>query len=140
MIRIIIPLLFIALTVYALVSCVRVESDDDMPAGLPKIAWILIILLLQPVGFLAWFTLQFIKRTDGKRANVKKKDKFVAPDDDEEFLFKLNRDIQLEREGRPRENEHLDTTPKFENKNHSDESLKNDDNKDNEDSSNKEGK
>ncbi|QPK94036.1 PLDc N-terminal domain-containing protein [Actinomyces sp. zg-332] len=99
MLRLIPIVLLLVLTVYALVSCINTSSDEELPGGLPKIVWVVVIILVQPVGAISWLSLRFIKYFETKQNRNSKKDKVVAPDDDEEFLFKLNRDIQLEREG-----------------------------------------
>lgn len=94
------------ITVYALVSCALTPSEE-MPASLPKPIWILIILLFTPLGGIAWLIIRFINRYDGAQVSgfggKKKKEEFVAPDDNEEFLFKLDRDMQLRREGKERD-------------------------------------
>lgn len=53
MIRLLPWLLTIAVTVYAVVDCI--QSDDAQVRGLPKLLWLLLILLFPIVGAIAWF-------------------------------------------------------------------------------------
>lgn len=74
----------LALTVYALVDCVRTEDDDVK--GLPKIVWVLLIVLAAPVAPLAWLVAgreRLPHRSPARRGPV-------APDDDPEFLRSLS--------------------------------------------------
>ena len=53
MIRLLPWLLTIAVTVYAVVDCI--QTDDAQVRGLPKLLWLLLILLFPIVGSIAWF-------------------------------------------------------------------------------------
>lgn len=53
MIRLLPWLLTIAVTVYAVVDCI--QTDDAQVRGLPKVLWLLLILLFPIVGAIAWF-------------------------------------------------------------------------------------
>ena len=53
MIRLLPWLLTIALTVYAVVDCI--QTDDAQVRDLPKLLWLLLILLFPIVGAIAWF-------------------------------------------------------------------------------------
>ncbi len=53
MIRLLPWLLTIAVTVYAVVDCI--QTDDAQVRGLPKLLWLLLILLFPIVGAIAWF-------------------------------------------------------------------------------------
>lgn len=106
MIRLLPIILSIAITVYAVVS-VATNSDEQLPGGLSKGVWIAIVILAAPLGGIAWLTLLFIrKHSDGSSVNFTNpfrkntaKNATKAPDDDDEFLFKLERDLQLKSEG-----------------------------------------
>ena len=52
MLRVLLPIALLAPTVYALVDCI--QTDDEEQQHLPKLLWILIILLFPPVGPIAW--------------------------------------------------------------------------------------
>jgi hypothetical protein len=95
------PLLFlleIALAVAALISCLSVDEGDIR--GLPKIAWVIIILLFPLVGAIAWF-LAGRPVTVAPKPNTwrpgsgfpeAERPRQVAPDDNPEFLNSLRRD------------------------------------------------
>jgi Phospholipase_D-nuclease N-terminal len=93
------PILFLAelaLTVAALISCLSTE-DSDIRA-LPRVAWVLIILLFPPIGPIAWFVAG--KERYSRPRNVwapgrgfpesERPNRRVAPDDDPEFLRRLS--------------------------------------------------
>ena len=93
MIRYLPVLIVLALTVYALVDCVRTE--DDRVRGLPKVIWVLIILLFNLVGSLAWLIAgreRVLPRTRPSAGPI-------APDDDPDFLREIER-RRREQDGR----------------------------------------
>ena len=53
MLRVIVPLALLAFTVYAVVDCI--QTEDDRVRNLPKLAWVVIVLLFTPAGGIAWF-------------------------------------------------------------------------------------
>lgn len=81
--RIIFTLLVIGLTTYAVIDCVRTE--DDRRPGVPTWAWVVMILLLQPlVGSLLWLVLsRFYAAGGGPEQQYRQP---PAPDDDPDFL------------------------------------------------------
>lgn len=81
--RIIFTLLIIGLTTYAVIDCVRTE--DERRPGIPTWAWVVMILLLQPlVGSLLWL---FISRFyAGGQDPQRDFQAPVGPDDDPDFL------------------------------------------------------
>lgn len=90
-------LLFLAqitLAVFALIGCLSAENEDIR--ALPRVAWILIILLFPLVGSIAWFAagrpVQAHSRpgTWQMGGGFPKSQRPVAPDDDPEFLRSLN--------------------------------------------------
>lgn len=93
--RILFTLLVIGLTTYAVIDCVRTE--DERRPGIPTWAWVVMILLLQPlVGSLLWL---FISRfSAGGRGPQREFRSPVAPDDDPDFLRYL-RDRNLRDQG-----------------------------------------
>lgn len=85
--RIILTLLIIGLTTYAVIDCVRTE--DERRPGVPTWAWVVMILLLQPlVGSLLWlFISRFYAGGQGPQREFRQP---VAPDDDPDFLRYLH--------------------------------------------------
>jgi len=83
----------IALAVYALVDLVQTRDEDVQ--GLPKLAWVALIVLIWVVGPIAWLIagkkgrrwLPGMPRPAGPRGGGRP----VAPDDDPDFLRGLGR-------------------------------------------------
>jgi hypothetical protein len=71
-------------TIYALVDCVM--TDRRRVRGIPKALWILVILVVTPIGGILWLTLGK-DRSPGGLASTR-----IAPDDDPAFLKRLGRD------------------------------------------------
>lgn len=100
MARGILAVLSIALTVFALAECV--QTQDDKVRGVPKWAWIVLIVLIPWVGPLTWL---FVgkERSWGRGSSGSpgpRRDGPLAPDEDPEFLRKLDEDIRRERRER----------------------------------------
>ena len=88
-------LLPIALAIFALVDCI--QTDEAHVRGIPKIGWILLIVLIWVVGPIAWL----IAGKDRARAGgasagrsyggrqARPPARPMAPDDDPEFLRQL---------------------------------------------------
>ncbi|MEV0868727.1 PLD nuclease N-terminal domain-containing protein [Brachybacterium paraconglomeratum] len=100
MARGILAVLSIALTVFALADCV--QTQDDKVRGVPKWAWIALIVLIPWVGPLTWL---FVgkERSWGRGSSGSpgpRRDGPLAPDEDPEFLRKLDEDIRRERRER----------------------------------------
>ena len=83
----------LALTLYALIDCVR--TDETLVKGLPKIVWVLLIILIWVIGPLAWIiagrerTWEVPQRPAPPRP--------IAPDDDPDFLRDLDLDVKREK-------------------------------------------
>ncbi|GLI02965.1 PLD nuclease N-terminal domain-containing protein [Phytohabitans aurantiacus] len=77
----------IALAVIALISCLSAEEDEIR--ALPRLVWVLIILFFPLVGSIAWFLAGRPVGTGGVPAAPPRP---TAPDDDPDFLRKLNTD------------------------------------------------
>ncbi|GIH04595.1 hypothetical protein Rhe02_26620 [Rhizocola hellebori] len=86
------------LTAAALISCLSAEDEDIR--GLPRIGWVIVILLFSPVGSIVWF---FVGKTpysvprkqvwrpgSGFPENERPR-RTVAPDDDPDFLKGIER-------------------------------------------------
>ena len=100
MVRILFFVAMIALTIYAAADWHR-TPEDEMPGKLPKAIWLLIILFtatIAAIGPIVWLALRWVSRAEKaqqKQAEAPKRPS--APDDDPEFLFRLERDIQRKR-------------------------------------------
>jgi hypothetical protein len=105
MVRLLPLLLILAFTLYALIDCLA--RDEEEIRTLPKVIWVLIILLFTPLGPLAWFLAGRV-RSSARHASTEEPDDVVggysmgsgssagrngrplAPDDDPEFLRRLD--------------------------------------------------
>jgi len=79
MLRVILILVAVALIVFTAVA--TVQSDSEQTRHLPKVVWLLAIVLLPGLGAIAWWLLG--RPTGQPTAAV------IAPDDDPEFLRRL---------------------------------------------------
>ena len=118
--RLFLMVFVIALALYALIDCVR-TPEEDMPARMPKHLWITLILMLSTImlGPLAWIITSRVsaaeKRGGQLNGGLWSAEKGVdlhlshhasapaAPDDDPEFLRKLDEQVQAEKRRRQRE-------------------------------------
>jgi hypothetical protein len=84
-------LISLALSVYALFSCIQ-TPDEDVP-HLPKLVWIVLIVFVPFVGPIVW--LLMLRTQSGQRDTVVRPPtpsaRPVAPDDDPDFLASLER-------------------------------------------------
>ncbi|TDD18273.1 hypothetical protein E1218_26300 [Kribbella turkmenica] len=91
MVRFLPFLISLALSVYALFSCIQ-TPDEDVP-HLPKLVWILLIVFVPFVGPIVW--LLMLRTQPGRRDRAVRPPKPssppVAPDDDPDFLKSLDR-------------------------------------------------
>jgi hypothetical protein len=94
----VLPILFlvqIALWVAALISCLSTEEGNIR--ALPRIVWVIIILLFPLVGSIAWFVAGRERYSSPKKSwrpgggfpENERPRRTVAPDDDPEFLRRL---------------------------------------------------
>lgn len=97
MLRGLVAVLSIALTVFALADCV--QTEDDKIRGIPKWAWIVLIVLLPWVGPITWLVVGK-DRTGGPAPKRPQRRGPSAPDEDPDFLRKLDEDIRRERRER----------------------------------------
>ncbi|RGC69856.1 hypothetical protein C5N14_05465 [Micromonospora sp. MW-13] len=83
----------IVLAVCALISCL--SAEEGQVRGLPRIAWVLVILIFPLVGSIAWFVAGREPAAGRPRAAgplgrpPAERRRPVAPDDDPEFLSSL---------------------------------------------------
>jgi len=80
---VIVPLVVLALDVFAIVDVIM--TDDRRVRALPKVVWVLLIILLPLLGVILWFVI-------GKERGTRTDRRTVAPDDDPSFLRNLRRD------------------------------------------------
>ena len=88
----------VVLTVYALVDAAL--FDRNRIRGLPRFAWILVVLFVPIIGPLLWIVVG-----RGRRNSVSRQARTMAPDDDLEFLGRLGRDAEQEQRIRKLEEE-----------------------------------
>lgn len=100
MARGIIAVLSIALTIFALADCV--QTKDDKVRGLPKWAWIVLIVLIPWVGPITWLFVGKERTPGGGRPQ---RSGPTAPDEDPDFLRRLDEDIRRERRERRQDGE-----------------------------------
>ncbi|MCX5170753.1 PLD nuclease N-terminal domain-containing protein [Streptomyces antibioticus] len=93
MLRLLMYLVPLALTIYALIDCLNTPEDEAR--HLPKIVWVFIVLLFWIVGPIAWLAAGKV-RTPPEQGRTPsewhRNQRFVAPDDNPEFLKSLDKD------------------------------------------------
>ena len=89
MIRVLVPVLLLAFTIYCVVDAV--QTDDDEVRGLPKPLWLVMILLFPLVGGTAWLIAgrptSILETVLGRGQSPPRGP--VGPDDDPDFLGRL---------------------------------------------------
>ena len=100
MARIVFVVAMLAVTIYAAADWHR-TPEDEMPGKIAKPIWLMIILFtatIAAIGPIAWLVLRWVSRAEKKQTRAPEAPKRPsAPDDDPEFLFRLERDIQRKR-------------------------------------------
>ena len=87
MVKVLLFLIPIALTIYAVIDAI--QTEDSKVQYLPKLIWLVLILLFTPVGAIAWL---ITGRQPGPRTGRKGSTYPSAPrgpDDDPDFLRNL---------------------------------------------------
>ncbi|MFJ9518885.1 PLD nuclease N-terminal domain-containing protein [Kitasatospora sp. NPDC101801] len=87
MLRILPPLLLLALWIWAFIDCLTTPEQEVK--HLPKVAWVIIVLLFPLVGSIAWLA---IGKRRGGPTSARATGRQVAPDDNPEFLASLKKD------------------------------------------------
>ncbi|MEU6932334.1 PLD nuclease N-terminal domain-containing protein [Streptomyces sp. NPDC046385] len=82
MLRALMYILPLALTIYAFIDCLNTPEEETK--HLPKVVWVIIILLFWIVGPIVWFA-----AGKQRRAAARGGTGWVAPDDNPEFLKSL---------------------------------------------------
>ena len=109
--------LVLALTIYSLLDCAR-TPEESMPARMPKLLWVALIAVITPIGPIAWIIVSRVKAAEERGGAVEptvwsskegtqfrrpERPRPVAPDDDPEFLRRLERDIRRRRRAEDRD-------------------------------------
>lgn len=87
MLRALLYILPLALTIYAFIDCLNTPEEETK--HLPKVVWVIIILLFWIVGPIVWLFAGKVRRPASARGRA---GGWVAPDDNPEFLKSLKRD------------------------------------------------
>lgn len=97
MLRALIPIASVAVTIFALADCI--QTKDDKVRGIPKWAWIVLVVLIPWVGPITWLVVgkDRSQGNGGPRGGRPQRQGPLAPDEDPEFLRKLDEDIRRER-------------------------------------------
>lgn len=82
MIRVLPVLIGLGLAIYALVDCI--QTDDSRVRGIPKMLWIVLIVLITFVGPLAWLIAGKERSQPGRGGRQRRGP--LGPDDDPDFL------------------------------------------------------
>jgi hypothetical protein len=97
LVRGLVPLLIIGMVVFCLIDCV--QTPEYSVRNLPKWAWIVLILLFEVIGCVAWLVAGRPSAADRQREyptgspehDRQRPRRDTAPDDDPEFLRELGR-------------------------------------------------
>jgi hypothetical protein len=87
-------LLLIGLVVYCVIEIVR--SEDDERLGVPPALWVLLVVLVPVLGSIVWLAVSRTRRAQRAPAKSgwgtasRNASGPTAPDDDEEFLWRLD--------------------------------------------------
>lgn len=82
-------LLVIGLVVYCVIDIVRSQPSERL--GVPRALWVLLVVLLPVLGSIVWIAVSWTHRsTHGTAAGRRVSRGPSAPDDDPEFLWKLD--------------------------------------------------
>jgi hypothetical protein len=95
MLRLVPWLLVVGLTIYSLVDCA--QTPDNEVRSLPKLVWVLLILIFPPVGAIAWLVAgrpqspyrQQQRGPRGPSGSSRPPRTPRGPDDDPDFLRRL---------------------------------------------------
>jgi hypothetical protein len=89
MARAVLVIAAVGVTIYALIDCIR--SEPERLRGMPRVVWLLLIVLLAPVGAVIW--LVFGREPSGGGGGGRGP-RVIAPDDDPDFLRSLDVDAR----------------------------------------------
>lgn len=94
MFRVLLFVAYIAITVYCIADAI--QHPEENPHGLPRWAWVIIILLFPYLGAGTWLVLKFAKGGGPARPAPPGP---VAPDDDPQYLMWLREQERRRRQG-----------------------------------------
>lgn len=118
MARVVMVVLAIAVTVYAVADCARTPAEK-VPGKLPKPLLLMLIILFSPIGGIAWIVISRVAAAeagDGQvrptvwsspesavrvRPQADAPATPVAPDDDPDFLWELEKQLHRQRQQQP---------------------------------------
>ncbi len=83
--------LIVAFTIFSVAHLAL--TPRELVRGLPKQAWIVFVILVPIVGGVMWFAVGRVRAGESPRSARRGP---VAPDDDPDFLRKLNREKAME--------------------------------------------
>ncbi|GGL00702.1 PLD nuclease N-terminal domain-containing protein [Streptomyces flaveus] len=86
MLRVLMVLVPLGLSIYAFIDCI--STDEKQIRYIPKSLWAILVLLFPLVGSISWL-LVGKERTSPRRPAGGRRDGWVAPDDNPEFLKSL---------------------------------------------------
>ncbi|MFI8102170.1 PLD nuclease N-terminal domain-containing protein [Streptomyces sp. NPDC086023] len=81
-------LLILALTIYTFIDCLNTPEDEVR--HLPKVVWVIIILLFSIVGPVVWLVAGKKRVASGGFGAGGGRQRWVAPDDNPDFLKSLD--------------------------------------------------
>ncbi|MCL8015778.1 PLD nuclease N-terminal domain-containing protein [Streptomyces sp. AS02] len=103
MLRVLMFLVPLALSVYAFIDCISTKEDDIR--HMPKPLWAILVLVFPLVGSISWL-IAGKKRSPaaegwgGVRDRQRRRQEWVAPDDNPEFLKSLDEDDDKRDDGK----------------------------------------
>lgn len=95
-----------AVTLYGLFDCLL--RDRGLIRVLPKPVWAIIILFIPVIGFILWYA--FGRGNEDKPTVAPRRRGPSAPDNDDDYLRKIDRDVKLGKHA-PEAEEPEETTP-----------------------------
>jgi len=85
--RLLLGLALIAVTIYAVIDAI--QTEDTKVKHLPKLIWILLILVFAPIGGIAWLVAGRERGPQSGRPGPRYPSAPRGPDDDPDFLRNL---------------------------------------------------
>ncbi|GAA1932647.1 PLD nuclease N-terminal domain-containing protein [Streptomyces sodiiphilus] len=107
MLRVLMILVLLGLTIYAVVDCVTTKDEDVK--HLPKFVWLMVIVLAWVIGPVAWLLVGRKRRLPGRAGAPgrspagRRPGGWLAPDDNPDFLQSINEDKLREENQRDKE-------------------------------------
>jgi hypothetical protein len=90
-------LLILVLIIWCLVDCIQTPAGDVR--NLPKVGWIILILLFGVIGSVAWLVAGRPRRTPSGGTSSGPPPRPQAPDDDPDFLRRLDWERRRQQRG-----------------------------------------